>query len=70
MTNSNTVSATWEKPLAPPDSIPEAADIVVIGGGIVGASTAWFLAKQGVASNRGVTGAGSVSRDVILARSR
>jgi len=48
MTNSNTVSATWEKPLAPPDSIPEAADIVVIGGGIVGASTAWFLAKQGV----------------------
>lgn len=32
----------------PPASIPASADIVVIGGGIVGVSTAWFLAKQGV----------------------
>jgi glycine/D-amino acid oxidase-like deaminating enzyme len=28
--------------------VPAAADVVVIGGGIVGVSTAWFLAKQGV----------------------
>jgi len=42
------VSDTWNQPFQPPDSIPERADIVVIGGGIVGVSTAWFLAKQGV----------------------
>ena len=29
-------------------NIPESADVVIIGGGIVGVSTAWFLAKQGV----------------------
>ena len=28
--------------------MPDRADVVVIGGGIVGVSTAWFLAKQGV----------------------
>ncbi len=28
--------------------MPATADVVVIGGGIVGVSTAWFLAKQGV----------------------
>jgi len=28
--------------------MPSSADIVVIGGGIVGVSTAWFLAKQGI----------------------
>lgn len=44
----NIVASTWSKPLAPPESIPERADIVVIGGGIVGVSTAWFLAQQGV----------------------
>ena len=44
----DTVSKTWDKPLQPPDSVPESADVVVIGGGIVGASTAWFLAKQGI----------------------
>jgi glycine/D-amino acid oxidase-like deaminating enzyme len=48
MTNANTVSSTWDRPFKPPESIPDAADVVVIGGGIVGVSTAWFLAKQGV----------------------
>ena len=42
------VSATWQQPFRPPASIPGTADVVVIGGGIVGVSTAWFLAKQGV----------------------
>jgi glycine/D-amino acid oxidase-like deaminating enzyme len=44
----NTVSQTWDKPFQAPDSIPEAADVVIIGGGIVGVCTAWFLAKQGI----------------------
>jgi glycine/D-amino acid oxidase-like deaminating enzyme len=48
MTSTNTVSSTWDRPFEPPESIPDAADVVIIGGGIVGASTAWFLAKQGV----------------------
>jgi glycine/D-amino acid oxidase-like deaminating enzyme len=42
------VSRTWEQPLVPPSHVPERADIVIIGGGIVGVSTAWFLARQGV----------------------
>lgn len=42
------VASTWSKPINPPDSIPASADIVVIGGGIVGVSTAWFLARQGI----------------------
>jgi len=42
------VSATWARPFEPPASIPASADVVIIGGGIVGVSTAWFLAKQGV----------------------
>ncbi|MDG1707952.1 MAG: FAD-binding oxidoreductase [Emcibacteraceae bacterium] len=44
----NTVSNTWSKPLEVPKSIPSDADVVIIGGGIVGVSTAWFLAKQGI----------------------
>jgi len=44
----NTVSNTWTKPLGQPEAIPAQADVVIIGGGIVGVSTAWFLAQQGV----------------------
>lgn len=46
--NQDNVSAIWTGPLEPPDSCPDSADIVIIGGGIVGVSTAWFLARQGV----------------------
>ena len=46
--NLQVVSATWSGAITPPDAIPESADIVIIGGGIVGVSTAWFLARQGV----------------------
>jgi hypothetical protein len=42
------VSSTWSGPLTPPATVPDSADVVVIGGGIVGVSTAWFLARQGV----------------------
>jgi len=42
------VASTWSGNLTPPAACPEAADIVIIGGGIVGVSTAWFLARQGV----------------------
>ena len=42
------VTRTWTRPFEPPESIPDSADIVIIGGGIVGVSTAWFLARQGV----------------------
>jgi len=45
---SDTVSQTWSKPFQPPGSVPDSADIVIIGGGIVGVSTAWFLARQGI----------------------
>ncbi len=44
----NLVAKTWTGPLEPPQSMPSAADVVVIGGGIVGVSTAWVLAKQGI----------------------
>jgi len=42
------VRSTWTGPLNKPEAIPEAADVVIIGGGIVGISTAWFLSKQGI----------------------
>jgi len=44
----NAVSDTWSKPIEPPSTCPASADIVIIGGGIVGVSTAWFLAQDGV----------------------
>ena len=42
------VSRTWTRDLPIPAPIPSAADIVIIGAGIVGVATAWFLVKQGV----------------------
>ena len=47
-TDSTIVASTWTQALRPPEKMPEAADVVIIGGGIVGVSTAWFLAQQGV----------------------
>jgi glycine/D-amino acid oxidase-like deaminating enzyme len=46
--HSATVAATWNRSLVPPERVPEQADVVIVGGGIVGVSTAWFLAQQGV----------------------
>ena len=43
-----TVSSTWDRPFKVPETCPTQADVVIIGGGIVGVSTAWFLAKQSV----------------------
>ncbi len=48
MHNDKLVCSIWKRPFVPPESCPQKADIVIIGGGIVGVSTAWFLAKQGV----------------------
>ena len=42
------VTRTWSRPFERPDSIPESAEVVIIGGGIIGVSTAWFLSRQGV----------------------
>ena len=42
------VARTWTQPLREPADIPQSADVVIIGGGIVGVSTAWFLAGQGI----------------------
>jgi hypothetical protein len=67
------VARTWSRPFEPPASIPVSADVVIIGGGILGVSTAWFLAKQGVdvvlgANSRVATGAGCGSRSETLAK--
>ncbi len=44
----NVVSDTWTRPIEAPTAYPDSADVVIIGGGILGVSTAWFLAKDGV----------------------
>jgi glycine/D-amino acid oxidase-like deaminating enzyme len=44
----NNVHSTWTKELIRPPEIPTKADVVIIGGGIVGISTAYYLAKQGI----------------------
>ena len=44
----NIVSQTWTRPISPPGRLPAEADVVIIGGGIVGVSTAWFLARRGI----------------------
>lgn len=46
--NEKIVASTWSGPFTAPKSCPKKADVVIIGGGIVGVSTAWFLAKQGI----------------------
>ena len=46
--HNDTVRKTWSGPFDSPAELPAKVDIVVIGGGIVGVSTAWFLARQGV----------------------
>jgi glycine/D-amino acid oxidase-like deaminating enzyme len=42
------VRKTWEQPVTTPALVPQRSDVVIIGGGIVGISTAWFLARQGI----------------------
>ena len=44
----NIVSDTWTKPIEAASVCPTSADVVIIGGGIIGVSTAWFLAQDGV----------------------
>jgi glycine/D-amino acid oxidase-like deaminating enzyme len=42
------VTGTWSAPISSPTQVPASADVVIIGGGIIGVSTAWFLAQKGV----------------------
>lgn len=39
---------TGQSPIGFPGPLPGSADVVVIGGGVIGVMTAWFLAKRGV----------------------
>lgn len=53
-------------PVVSTESVPEAADVVVIGGGIVGVSAAWHLAQAGVSvalCEKGVIGGEQSSRN-------
>ena len=62
-------------------ALPARADIVIIGGGIIGVSAAFFLSRLGIdvalcekgyvaASNRAATGAGCAPWGAISPRSR
>ena len=42
------VSSTWNGDFQSPINPPVNADVVIIGGGIIGVSTAYFLAKEGI----------------------
>ena len=42
------VSSIWSFRQKKIDQLPNIADVVIIGGGIIGVSTAYFLAKSGV----------------------
>ena len=42
------VSSTWSGDFESPIKPPKNADVVIIGGGIIGVSTAYFLAKEGI----------------------
>ncbi len=44
----NSVASTWSGPFTPPSNVPAVADVVIIGCGIVGVSTAWFLVQKRV----------------------
>ena len=37
-----------QSPINYQDRLPQNVDVVVIGAGVIGISTAWFLARQGV----------------------
>jgi len=44
----STVSDTWTKAIEQAPPCPGSAEVVIIGGGIMGVATAWFLAQDGV----------------------
>lgn len=50
MPDAQVVAATWSRPLEAAGACPPRADVVIIGGGIVGITTAWFLVKRGIAT--------------------
>ena len=45
---SENVSSLWNGDYQSKIIPPKTADIVIIGGGIIGVSTAYFLAKEGI----------------------